>query len=81
MKWKLSIQIFTYIKYVQNICNILLNLYNSGLFVPFFNEGILKIPGIKLIAKGVIKDSKKLDNTSVNRCICVFLYTTQKQDK
>ena len=47
-------------------CNNLLNLYIKGL-LAFFNEGILNIPGNKLIKISVIKESPKLDNTSKNR--------------
>ena len=53
----------------------------KGLFTSFFKEGILKIPGIKYINIGVIKESPKLEDTSKRRCNCVFLYTAQKHPK
>ncbi len=56
----------------------MLILYNIFLFDLLFNEGILNKPGNKQVKNGVIKEIAKLDNTSFNRCICVFLYTAQK---
>ena len=53
-----------YNHYKKN-CIILLHLYKSGLLC--FNDGILNIPGIRYINKGIIKDTPKLDITSVRR--------------
>lgn len=45
----------------------------------FLSAYILKIPGNKYKAKGVIKEVAKLNNESLIKCICVFLYIPQKQ--
>ena len=47
----------------------------------FFNEGILKNPGRKLIKIGYIKETPKLANVSNVKYFCAFWYTAQKHDK
>ena len=44
------------------------------------SEGILNIPGNKLIAKGYNIEKKKLRRVSLNNIVCVLLYTAQKQE-
>ena len=58
----------------------MLNLYMHSLSL-FFKDGILKIPGNKLIMNGYNNDNPKLINVSLIRWICVFLYTAQKHDR
>ena len=55
--------IFSYKYYFYNNCKILLNVYNKDL--RFLNAGILNIPGIKLIPKGVTIEVPKLINVSL----------------
>ena len=44
------------------------------------NEGILKIPGNKLIPNGYNIDKAKLINVSLNKKVWVFPHTPQKHD-
>ena len=37
--------------------------------------------GNKTLKNGVINEKPKLDETSISKCICVFLYTEQKHPK
>ena len=56
------------------------NLYEYFLFVfSVLKAEILNIPGIKNNPNGTNKDIIKLIPESLRRCICVFIYTPQKQ--
>ena len=44
------------------------------------NAGILNIPGIKLIKKGKIVESARLNKESLIKCNWVLLYIQQKQE-
>ena len=46
-----------------------------------FKEGILNIPGNRLITKGYKREVEKLISVSLIRYTWVFLYTEQKQAK
>ena len=81
----------TYIENMYIINYIYLIYYNNAISEPIlyriflslffaFNDGILKMPGNILIAKGYKFDNTKLINVSLIKIICVFLYTAQKHE-
>ena len=68
-KQKIVIQFHYKNFFIHNICRYVLNLYKHlflccfSVFCPF-NEGILNIPGIKLMNIGYTNDNPKLINVS-----------------